>query len=192
MLLTGAGGLGSKIALFQIDNGNWEDQRIIHWCCGCCASSGVARRKLERAYVDCFCRAVSPPLLYRWKHFEPAKAYVTRGIQCRKLLPRVLSMMRSGVKLPQQQGSDSDSDLDDASSAHSESDVGDDPAVQQQQRELTEIRQTRLVKTCAFLQSGSAVASLTSLTLAVRPIEHIINKFLANSADRTELRRLLS
>ncbi|CAK9110389.1 HMG box domain-containing protein [Durusdinium trenchii] len=53
--------------------------RIVHFCrAGCCSSDDECHQKCRVALYAAAYRLWDIPLLYRWKHFEPAAEYVLR------------------------------------------------------------------------------------------------------------------
>ena len=81
-------GISSKriAAVLRIDNGPSASERFMHICQGCCQSKMEAFEKMYFAYLGIFIRGFAPPLLYRFKHYEPAKDYLTRGIDLHRIL----------------------------------------------------------------------------------------------------------
>ena len=84
----------------QFFNGNWLlTLRLVHWCLpGCCASREEAINKAMKLLRATLLRFPSVPLLYRWKHFDPALAWLARNKGLHGLL---LAVMRTSLsKMP--------------------------------------------------------------------------------------------
>ena len=71
----------------------WRSSRVVHWCAaGCCPSPAEARKKIREALRLLLEQYPSIPLLYRWKHWEPALNWAIRGTLCNGVLQLALSM----------------------------------------------------------------------------------------------------
>lgn len=72
-------------------NEDWDHEfgsyGLIHYCePGCCESLESCRMRLRKALEIAFGSFFEPPLMYRWKGWEPASHYLTRGLAIHKLL----------------------------------------------------------------------------------------------------------
>jgi hypothetical protein len=69
-------------------NHDWRSEEITHWCCpGCCESEQTSLERCLRLFNKIGMRIPDTPLLYRWKHFEPACSFALRGILVHRYLP---------------------------------------------------------------------------------------------------------
>ena len=79
-------------------NGEWSEPLeggLVHYCAtGCCLDEDTFRKRLRDCLQVLFGRGFSVPLLYRWKHWEPASWYTTRGLLVHGLLPVLWKMAR--------------------------------------------------------------------------------------------------
>ena len=84
-----------KQSILLIDNGDWKSNTITHYCIPSCPA-GCRGSKVRSLQILKSCLALSitcvmeKPLLYRWKGFERANAYVMRGRKQHDLLRRAL------------------------------------------------------------------------------------------------------
>lgn len=83
-------------ALLMIDNGDMTSDRFVHICLGCCDSKMAAFEKMYAVLLAVLIRGYPVPLLYRWKHYEPAKGYLARGLGLHNVLRQVMDCMKSG------------------------------------------------------------------------------------------------
>ena len=80
----------------------WSDSEAIHWCtvgclCNCTTDEDCLQLAIDIA-MELLMAFPDPPLLYRWKHFTEASAYVFRGVAyiLLRLLPFVAFAMIPG------------------------------------------------------------------------------------------------
>ncbi len=79
-------------AILDFDNGNWREQSWTHWCVACAgtccephlqvsAGRAMTEAAKRRKYVAiCSLQGgLLVPVLYRWKKFEKAQAWICRG-----------------------------------------------------------------------------------------------------------------
>ena len=60
---------------------------LTHWCqAGCCRSERHAKSKMKQALQMLLLDAFETPLLYRWKHVEPASEFTLRGLLVHRVL----------------------------------------------------------------------------------------------------------
>ena len=85
-----------RARLQGMDNGDPASKIFSHWCRGCCKSKSHAFFKMHRVYMDAFIRGFLVPLLYRWNGYEPAKAYLLRGLGLHNFLIQVFEAMAAG------------------------------------------------------------------------------------------------
>ena len=64
----------------------------IHYCAGGCASPEVALQLAKDLALEILGTPPDAPLLYRWKGFEAAQSYATRGVSIHNMLPNTLSL----------------------------------------------------------------------------------------------------
>ena len=63
---------------------------LTHWCeTGCCRNERQARSKIKHALQVLLLGAFETPLLYRWKHVEPAAEFTLRGLLVHRVLEHV-------------------------------------------------------------------------------------------------------
>lgn len=78
---------------WRFDHRTWPRGKFVHWCStGCCASSSDAEAKAREALRLLLQQFPAVPLLYRWKHWEPALHWAIRGTMCNGVLQFALSM----------------------------------------------------------------------------------------------------
>ena len=82
--------------LLLIDNSDPASERFVHICSGCCSSKMQAFEKMYAAYTSILIRGYPVPLLHRWKHYEPAKAFINRGLGLHQVLRQVFAVMQQG------------------------------------------------------------------------------------------------
>lgn len=76
------------------DNGDWDSDEVVHYCVqgSCPLQCNGSARKSERLVCAAVVLAIGGPmclpLLYRWKGFEKAVAWVWRGVRQHRLLSR--------------------------------------------------------------------------------------------------------
>jgi len=84
-------------------NHDWDLPDWYHWCLpGCCEDSD--EKSSERGYEilsAATCKFADTPLLYRWKHFEPASSHALRGLYLHGVLPRTFAMTLDKLKVPE-------------------------------------------------------------------------------------------
>ena len=87
-------------------NENWEydfeSHGLTHYCApGCCSTPESFKVRLRQALEMVFGSFFDPPLMYRWKGWEPASHYITRGLAIHKLLLHLwLRCMSSDDRCP--------------------------------------------------------------------------------------------
>ena len=76
----------------EYDNGNLASiSSITHYCLnGHCKNGDDTLRDAQAAIRRVLCACIGCPLLYRFKHFEPAQDYVIRGLRIHGLLLEAL------------------------------------------------------------------------------------------------------
>ena len=87
-----------KTLILDMFSADWSEPLTVlqHTCvAGCCKSDADFRRRLREALRLAFGNEFSTPLLYRWKHWEGAAAYVSRGTALHNMLPRIWSMIHN-------------------------------------------------------------------------------------------------
>ena len=71
-------------------NDDWKTKSqgtLVHFCAPtCCSCSDSCRTNVRKALELLFGSMFDPPLLYRWKGWEPAAHYLTRGLAVHSLL----------------------------------------------------------------------------------------------------------
>ncbi|CAE7224835.1 unnamed protein product, partial [Symbiodinium sp. CCMP2456] len=133
------------------------DGKLQHWCApGCCASVPEMRARLEEALMASLGNGFEVPLLYRWKHFEPAVDYALRNTAMHGLLahiwPQCMNSKQDDVLLEQV--------LDD--------DAPDlDPSVRQQ---------VRLSRVYRLLCQPDTLSKLAQCVLLTRPLSAFMDR----------------
>eukprot|EP00435_Cladocopium_sp_Y103_P050187 s1190_g15.t1 len=78
---------------WRFDPNTWREGCFVHWCtAGCCRSADEAKVKSREALRRLCQEYPAIPLLYRWKHWEPALNWAIRGTFCNGVLQYALSM----------------------------------------------------------------------------------------------------
>ena len=78
---------------WRFDPNTWREGKFTHWCPpGCCTSAEDANAKTRQALRLLSQGYPAIPLLYRWKHWEPALNWAIRGTLCNGILQYALSM----------------------------------------------------------------------------------------------------
>eukprot|EP00435_Cladocopium_sp_Y103_P046102 s1002_g13.t1 len=78
--------------ILSMMNEDWDldiesSGQIVHYCePGCCHSDESFHARMRKALEIAFGSFFEPPLMYRWKGWEPASHYLTRGLAIHKLL----------------------------------------------------------------------------------------------------------
>ena len=84
--------------VLQMLNTDWREtlepgDRLHHVCePGCCSSESSFHLRMKQVLQLLFSHLFSAPLLYRWKGFDEACAYVARGMVIRKLLRTIWTL----------------------------------------------------------------------------------------------------
>ena len=84
-----------RALVLQMLNDDWQEPiersgYLTHLCApGCCSSENVFKTKMKRCLNILFSSLFSPPLLYRWKGFDEAAEFVTRGLMIKGLLRHI-------------------------------------------------------------------------------------------------------
>ena len=85
-----------KCMEFQaVVNGDLDLDTVCHWCVNgkCCGTKAEAETNVVEAFEKLFKHFFQVPLLYRWKHIEPAKAWVFRCLKVCNMLVRVMNRL---------------------------------------------------------------------------------------------------
>ena len=73
-------------------NDDWQQDlsilgKLTHWCqAGCCKNEQTARNKIQAVLEKLLLDTFEVPLLYRWKHVEPAAEFTLRGLLVHRVL----------------------------------------------------------------------------------------------------------
>lgn len=81
-------------SFLEVCNGDTSNEKIVHWCQGCCDSDAAAMQKALSFAIPLFCRGYQVPLLYRFKHYTVASSYIRMALCCFSLLSQVLGQMQ--------------------------------------------------------------------------------------------------
>ena len=69
---------------------DFDQHGLVHYCGpGCCDSEDICKARVRQALEMVFGTFFDPPLMYRWKGWEPASHYITRGLAIHKLLVNI-------------------------------------------------------------------------------------------------------
>ena len=91
-------------------NNSWERGDLVHWCSSnCCPSLAETKAKTREALRILLQEYPAIPLLYRWKHWEPALNWAIRGTLCYGVLQLALSMCANQDSISKCQDLDPDS-----------------------------------------------------------------------------------
>ncbi|CAE6944991.1 unnamed protein product [Symbiodinium sp. CCMP2592] len=113
-------------------NGSWNSQGLVHW-------------KALQSLMFLFASVPSPPLLYRWKHWEAAAAFALRGVLFHQGLFE--SLISAGAAFS---GTKHDSESIEALIANAVLDLDD----QDGDADIGKLQQVRLAKTLKLFRSG--------------------------------------
>ena len=90
-------GKKALVEMLRFCNGDTRNDIIIHWCVGDCCNSDVdSVNKLVKKVLVFFCNGFPLPLLYRFKHYSPASAYMKVGTAFHNILGRTFLQLHSG------------------------------------------------------------------------------------------------
>ena len=87
--------------LLVVLNNDWDvvcdsDGSLTHWCApGCCSDERTTKVRVRQVLATSMGRLFACPLLYRWKHMEPALAYCLRNLCIHGLLLSVYAACMS-------------------------------------------------------------------------------------------------
>ena len=85
--------------LHQFLNNSYDEADPVHWCVfGCCKTTAEFNEKRQRAVMIVCGQPPDVPLLYRWKHFDKAGAFGTRGSRVHGLYPKCLTLAITNMK----------------------------------------------------------------------------------------------
>ena len=172
---------GPPVQFLLVDNGDLTGHLIIHWCLGqCCGSDEEAFEKCVRAFMQLFGKGFPVPLLYRWKHFEPAADYVLKGLLLHGgILREVLGVMITG-------------ELEQAftgpSNERQEGRSSDDDGYVSADVQMNVKNQKRLRQVHATLSKKEFTAQLALLHSLSQPLDHAINVFLKRTRVLSQLK----
>ncbi|CAE7291626.1 unnamed protein product, partial [Symbiodinium sp. KB8] len=133
------------------------DGKLQHWCApGCCSSLPEMRAKMEEALMSSLGNGFEVPLLYRWKHFEPAVDYTLRNTAMHGLLahiwPQCMNSKQDDILLEQVVDDDAP-DLD--------------PSIKQQ---------VRLTRVYRLLCQPDTLAKLAQCVVLTRPLAAFMDR----------------
>lgn len=93
-----------KTEILRYDNGDWNDEKIVHWCCDGCPCGGTkeaALNKIRGAIAISFGSGCDLALEYRWKNMERGIAWSLRCRLQHKLLDRAVALAFSRSSIDQ-------------------------------------------------------------------------------------------
>jgi len=154
---------------WRFDPNTWRDGCFVHWCtAGCCPSAAEAKVKTREALRRLCEDYPAIPLLYRWKHWEPALNWAIRGTFCNGVLQYALSMCSDESSVAK--FADLDPDSPDLS--------------------FSLKQEVRLTKSVAFLTSDSIRQDLGVSFLVSNPLADFMDhvSFIETSRSRVNLK----
>ena len=150
--------------------------KMCHFCLGapCCRDEEHAKQKCKDFLTELFGSHPSPPLIYRWKGFEPANSFAFRGKAIFNIIKRVLSVIRRAL-------GPLDPNLLQLALLDDTADVT-----------FAVRNAVRCTKTEAFFEDPKCFALLAGASLMNEPISDMMNKNLSVDKHLNEYKRLVS